>query len=109
MLEAIENMRNSGRILREINNTFITLIPQKDKIEELDYFRPISLCNAVYKVLSKAIANRIKKFMSFILSQEQTCCAPRRSIPDGVIIAREALHSAQHNLEYSMLGDQKRE
>lgn len=72
-------------------------------MEELDDYRPISLCNIVYKVLSKAITNKIKKLLPFVILGEKTGFVPNRSIFDAVIIAQEVIHSIQHNLEPSML------
>lgn len=55
--EALEGNMNSGKILKELNNTFIALIPKKDKAENFEEFRPIALCNTLYKLLTKTIAN----------------------------------------------------
>ncbi|XP_059068415.1 uncharacterized protein LOC131858937 [Cryptomeria japonica] len=56
---ALEGMRNLGSILKEINNTFLALIPKKDKPEHFDEFGSIALCNTIYKLFSKTLANRI--------------------------------------------------
>ena len=50
---------NHISFLRSINHTFITLIPKVDNPETVAQFRPISLCNVIYKILSKVIANRL--------------------------------------------------
>lgn len=60
----------------------------------MDDFHPISLCNTIYKVLSKALANRIKMVLPSIILEEQTLFVPGRSILDGVIIAQEVIHSS---------------
>ena len=46
---------NSGSILKSINHTFITLIPKVKNLERVSEFRPISLCNVIYKVVNKVI------------------------------------------------------
>lgn len=55
-------------------------------------FCPIYLCNTRYKIISKVVANRLKKVLKFIISNEQSGFAPNRSIVEGIIIAHEAIH-----------------
>lgn len=87
IIEALEGMRNSGKILRELNNTFITLIPKKEVVESFEDFRPIALCNTLYKLLTKTMANRLITLLPIVISEEQTRFVPNRSIYDGIIIA----------------------
>ena len=54
---------NSGKILKAINHTYITLIPKVQNLEEVVEFRPISLCNVIYKIISKVLANRLKTLL----------------------------------------------
>ena len=60
---------NSTSILRSINHTFITLIPKVQNPERVSNFRPISLCNVIYKIISKAIANHLKPLLNSIISE----------------------------------------
>ena len=55
--EAVLSCLNSSNLLKSINHTFITLIPKVSNPESVSEFRPINLCNALYKIISKVIAN----------------------------------------------------
>ena len=65
---AVLSCLNSRSILRSINHTFITLIPKVHNLERFSDFRPISLCDVIYKIISKAIANRLKPMLNSIIS-----------------------------------------
>lgn len=101
--EAIEDSRWHKRVLKEANNTLLTLIPKKEKPEQWEDFCPISLCNTIYKILAKVVANRLKNILPFIISEEQTGFLPERSILDGIIIAQEVIHSIQKMHKSAML------
>ena len=64
----VEDSRKSESILRAINSTFLTLIPKESGIEDPSKLRPISLCNFIYKIISKVIANCIKPLLPIIIS-----------------------------------------
>lgn len=59
---------NSRSILKSINHTFIALIPKVNNLERVSNFRPISLCNVIYKIIIKVIANRLKPMFNSIFS-----------------------------------------
>ena len=56
----VKDVFDKGEMSNEINSTGIVLIPKVDHPETLSQFRPISLCNVRYKIITKLVANRLK-------------------------------------------------
>lgn len=69
------------------------LIPKSDNAETLNEYRPISLCNCIYKIISKVIARRLKRILSNNISAEQFGFLEGRQIYEAIGVAQEGLHS----------------
>lgn len=57
ILEVVEDSRRSKKVLKALNTSFIALIQNQENAMTLEGFRPAALCNMVYKIISKVIAN----------------------------------------------------
>lgn len=68
--------------LQDLNQTHIALIPKVAAPDKANQFRPISLCNSSYKILSKILANRLKSILPLIISENQNEFLQERQIQD---------------------------
>jgi hypothetical protein len=76
-----------------LNQTLIALILKQKGLECFNHFRPISLCNTIYKVDSKLLVLRIKPFLLALISPFQTTFVTSRRGLDNVVIAQELIYS----------------
>jgi hypothetical protein len=88
----VEDTRITGKIVGGINSTFLVLIPKDNCPKTFNDFRPISLCNLIYKIISKVISNRLKPILGKSLSAEQLGFLKGRRIHDAIGAAHECLH-----------------
>lgn len=83
----VKESRKYGVIHASINSTFIALIPKVDKPSTFDDFRPISLCNCLYKIILKVIRKRLKAILSEKISKEQFGFLQGRQIHEEIGVA----------------------
>jgi hypothetical protein len=99
----VEESRTSGLVLPALNATFLTLIPKEERVTNPKHFRPIALCNVIYKIITKVIATRLKPILPFIISKEQSGYVEGRQIMDSIILAHEIIHSLKSSRTPGML------
>ena len=89
---SVLSWHNSGTISHPLNHTFVTLIPKIKNPESVSDYRPINLCNVLYKIFSKVLANRLKKILPSIISEPQSAFTKNRLIMDNILVAYESLY-----------------
>jgi len=87
----VEFFKN-GRLLKNVNHTFIALIPKRESPTETHHFRPISLCNTVYKTMSKILVNRLRPLLNKLVFLVQSAFIPGRSIHENILLMHEIMH-----------------
>lgn len=80
------------KFMKRLNHTFVTLILKKNHVIKLVDFRPIILCNVLYKLISKIIADTLKVLLRHIILETQSAFVPRKKIADNILIAYKILH-----------------
>ena len=78
-----------GRLLVEINQTWLALMPKIDNAVEVKDFRPISMVGCLYKLITKILAARLKTMMGELVGEAQLAFINGRQILDGALIANE--------------------
>jgi len=86
---AVQSFFQYGFIPKGVNTTILALIPKKKTAREMKDYRPISCCNVIYKVISKLIANRLKKLLPDFISPNQSAFVKDRLLMENVLLASE--------------------
>jgi hypothetical protein len=89
----VEDSRLWGKLSGSLNSTYLTLILKENNPLSFGDYRPISLCNLCYKLITTLIANRLKPVLSRSLSSKQLGFLQGRQILDAIGTTQECLHS----------------
>ena len=92
-----------NKFVRNLNSTFLVLIPKKENAVDINDFRPISLVGGLYKVLAKVLANRLKRVVRQVVSIAQNAFVEGRQILDAVLIADEAVDAVLKRKEKGLI------
>jgi len=91
IVEAMEQFYETGSIPKGCNASFVALVPKVRDPSRLEQYRPISLVGAVYKIIAKLLAERLKKVLPSVVDESQSAFLKGRGIIDSVLMANEVV------------------
>lgn len=92
LIQAVKRFFETGYLLREWNQSLLILIPKQDPPEEVNHLRPISLCNVIYKCISKCMVKRMQPLLPKLIDDYQNAFIPGRKMDDSKLLSHETLH-----------------
>eukprot|EP00253_Pinus_taeda_P021835 PITA_21835 len=105
--DVIQDMQNGKALgLDDFNVDFFKAcwnIVKRDILNVLEDSRPIALCNRIYKIISKVVANRLKPLLIVLVSGEQSGYVEGKQILDNIIQAQEVVHSLTSKKQVGMI------
>lgn len=88
VMNAFENQQFDSAL----GETLIVLIPKVDYPLSFKDFMSISLCNVIYKLITKILVNRIRPMLNDIISAMQSSFIPGRNTSDNAISLQEIVY-----------------
>ncbi|XP_074288629.1 uncharacterized protein LOC141613783 [Silene latifolia] len=89
VIKAMKDFFTSGKLLKQVNATLITLIPEVELPQDVTQFRPIACCNSIYKCISKVLCNRLSIILPDIISPSQSAFVKGRDIVENILICQD--------------------
>lgn len=83
----VKKIFTEKRVPMPLNQTYITLIPKIKGPKTIGNFRPISLCNTMYKIITKIIVAGIRPYLDKLVSPFQMAFIPGKKVVENAIIA----------------------
>ncbi|CAN6583607.1 unnamed protein product [Malus baccata var. baccata] len=96
VVKVVKAFWHSGSLLRKLNHTNVVLIPKVKCPKNMTQYRPIALCNVIYKIIAKVLTNRLKKVMPKVIGENQSAFVAGKHIQDNILVVHEVLHSLTH-------------
>lgn len=92
VIQIVLDFLNHGVVLPRFHEKHIVLIPKNKSPERVTNYRPISLCNVIYKLASKVVANWMKMMLKDIVEENQSAFVAKRLITDNTLVTHEVMN-----------------
>lgn len=99
LFESIKHFLDNSIIPKAWGFTFITLSPKTSNPKLVSNFRPISLCNVCYKIISKILPNQLKSALPLIIGRKYCGFVSDHSSFDNIIALQEVLHTMDRDFK----------
>jgi hypothetical protein len=96
IIKVVQGFFETRKMPHGVNEMAILLLPKKDAPEYLKDYRPISLCNIIYKVVFKCMVNQMHPLLNDIIAPMQSAFMLRWFITYNALIAFQCLHALSH-------------
>lgn len=95
---AVQEFFETAILPRALMATHIVLIPKGPSPASMKEFRPISLCNFAYKIISLIFCRRLASILPKLISPFQGAFTKGRDITDNICLAQELVHNISHKV-----------
>lgn len=92
---AVQDFFRSGKLLKQVNNTIVTLVLKLNYPNTVGDYRPIACCNVLYKIIVKILAARMAFVLPDIISNTQGAFVKDRSIMENILICQDIVRNYQ--------------
>jgi len=92
IFQMVKRAFETGSFDPTLSDTLISLIPKSDPPKTYKDFRPISLCNIVYKIITKVLVLRLRQILDTIIGPFQSSFLPGRGTFDNAVVLQESIH-----------------
>lgn len=89
IVKVVHDFFRNGKLLTEINNTIITLVPKVKSPTSLGDYRPIVCCTVLHKIITKLICERLKLVLPDIIFPSQSAFVVGRNIMNNVLLCQD--------------------
>ncbi|XP_043721016.1 uncharacterized protein LOC122668529 [Telopea speciosissima] len=95
LTNAVQLFFTNSFMPHSINATFINLVPKSGDVSTFAGFRPIALCNLLYKIITKILSNRIQHVIGSVVSHNQSAFIKGRPIVDNILVCHDIVRGIE--------------